>query len=318
MNPKLRTMAVLLLSTHAGCGYAADITLNAGEEPEQKAWTQPAAISYINNADSKDAWNIDAALKVTGQAWKTLPVQTFVRGVIQRNTETKKPVENYAAEVGGKFDLYPGEKTWVFGQASIALTDKTNFPDGKADCSVTPLPTACLRQRERTLRPTFTIQPHREPWDRTFATVDSTHDTLVGPSWTRSIVPTLTVFYDDVLDAKLNGVGVEPDGGVLGSKVLLTMAFSPKFTDYHLVLAGSAQWISAFDRSDKRKADFATSSSLFTASATYEFGPRSFEMDSTGWVPSLGVTYTSGDDPLAGKGDLHNVTVGFKITYRSK
>ncbi len=315
MNTK--TAAVLVACALPGTVVAADITLIAGEEPEQKAWTQPAAITYIDNADSKDVWNVDAALRISGQPFTSLPFSQFVRVVVQRSTETKKPVENYAGEIGGKFDLYPGEKTWIYGQGSIAYADKTNFPDADADCSAIPLPADCLRQRERSIRPTFTVQPFRSNWEKTYAAAGQTNNALIGDGWTYSFLPTISLFYDEVLEAKLNAAGVEPSGGVLGSKVAFDMAVSPRFTDYRLVFASNVQYISAFDRSTKRKDGFAANSTLVTASITYQFGPRAF-VETKGWVPSFGLTYKKGDDPLAGKKDLDNVSVGLKITYRSK
>jgi hypothetical protein len=314
---KTRVLATILTCACATPVFAAKLTINAGEEPDEKAWTKPASVNYVNNANSNDSWSVDLAAKVEGQPAASLPVTAFLRAVVQRNTETKKPVENYVAEVGGKFDLPQWGNTFLLGQASIAFSDKTNFPDSKADCSITPLPTACIRQRERSIRPAFTVQPFRSSWENTFAYSDSQHTQLVGPTWTHSILPVISLFYDDVLDAKLNGAGVESDGGVFGSKAILGVAFSPKVTNYRLIISGGVQLITAFNRSNRRKADFAASSTLSSASATYEFGPRSFE-GGTGWVPSIGVTYTKGDDPLAGKKDIDNVTFGFKITYKSE
>lgn len=314
---KTRLLATILTCACATPVFAAKLSINAGEEPDEKAWTKPASVNYVNNADSNDSWNVDLAAKIEGQKHAWVRASPFMRVVVQRNTETKKPVENYVAEVGGKFDLPQLGNTFLLGQTSIAFSNKTNFPDSKADCSITPLPTACIQQRERTIRPTFTVQPFRSSWENTFAYSDSQHTQLVGPTWTHSVLPVISLFYDDVLDAKLNGVGVEPDGGVFGSKAVLGVAFSPRVTNYRLVISGGVQLITAFNRSDRRKTDFAASSTLSTVSVTYEFGPRSFE-GGVGWVPSIGVTYTKGDDPLAGKKDIDNVTFGFKIAYKSE
>jgi hypothetical protein len=297
--------------------HAAEVILNAGEEPEEKAWTKPASINYVHDAGAAGSWNVDIAAKVQGQPFATLPVSAFARAVVQRDTETKKPVENYVAEIGGKFDLPQLGNTFFIGQGSISYSDKTDFPDQKADCSTTPLPTDCLHQRERSIRPALTVQPFRSSWEDTFAYSDARHVQFIGPSWTHSILPVISIFYDDVLDARRTEGGSESNGGVFGSKASLSAAFSPAVTDYRLIFAGSVQWITAFSRSSRRKSDFAASSVLSVASISYEFGPRTFE-GGTGWVPSLGVTYTHGDDPLAGKQDLNNTTLGFQIAYRSQ
>jgi hypothetical protein len=284
---------------------AAKITLNAGEEPDAKAWTQPAAINYVDNPGARASWGVDIAAKVAGQPFPFSAQSMFVRGVLRRNTQTQNEIENYIAELGTKFDLPQSGGTYWLGQASLAYSDKTTFPD------------PAVRERERSLRPTFTIQPFRSGWESTFGFASAAHTELVGPSWTHSFLPVVAIFYDDVLDATLMGNGVEPSGGVFGAKTTLSVAVSPRFAQYRLVFASSLQEITAFSRAARRRKSFDSIDTLMTASVTYEFGPRSFEGGS-GWVPSLGITYTHGDDPLAGKLDQDSVILGFKVSYRNE
>jgi hypothetical protein len=173
-----------------------------------------------------------------------------------------------------------------------------------------------VKQQEESVRVSIATQIFRTPFEKTFF-VNPKTGRPGGAQWTRSIVPVVTLFYDDLLSAKPNAAGVKPDGSVSGGKASLTFAFSPAFSDYRLILSGNLQFIYAFDRANLRRATFARESSLVKASLDYEFGLRSFEQGS-GWVPSFGVAYTKGDDPLTGKLDQDDVVVAFKITYRSK
>jgi hypothetical protein len=310
----------------AADGSEATIVLNAAEEPETQSWTEPASVNFTDSADAKDSWAVDvagkyeAALGQSGNNW-------FVRGVVQKNTQLKKEVENYAAEIGAKFDLNSESgfgirtTTWYLPtKVSLAWTDKTLFPDPKADCAAVPLPVECTKQEEQSLRASFSTLLFRSSFEDVVAWADSTHTSVAGPKsgWTHSLLPTVTVFYDDLIDAKLDAAGVEPDGHVLGAKVVLSAATSPAFSDYRLILSATLQGVFAFERSDRRKANFASDSTLIKLSADYELGQRSYYLPGPGWVPAIGISYTSGDDPLSGKLDQDFVMVGFKVTYRGE
>lgn len=287
-----------------------NIVVNAGEEPETKSWTQPASINYTDSADSKDSWAVDVASKyetAIGQSSNSW----FARGVVQRNTQLKKEVANYAAEMGVKLDFNTASGSGIDTHAwylptklSIAWTDKTLFPDPKADCSPVPFPAECTEQEEQSLRASASMLFFRSSFEDSIAWSDASHTRVVGPDsgWTHSFLPTLTLFYDDVIDAKVNPAGVEPSGHVLGSKLVVSLATSPAFSDYRLILSANVQGVLALERSDRRKPAFARDSTLIKLSADYELVQRSY-LSGRGWIPAIGISFTYGDDPLTGKLD---------------
>jgi len=309
--------------------------ISADEEPKQKVWTQPASVAFTSNADADDSWAVDVALRgdyalpapgqtaQPGQRARRGTTTVFGRLVAHRNTETKNQLETYAGELGMHFEpstyregagQAPGDIWFLFTDASVAYVDKTVFADPKANCAATPPPAACGDQYERSVRAQVTVSPYHDMFETTAGFADSTHTSVIGPAWTHSFSPVLTLFHDEVIDAKVNASGVTPDGGVSGLKVVLGAATSPRFADYRIVLRGSVQHVKTFQRNAARRATFEARTDLFKLSADYEFGPRSF-LGETGWAPSLGVTYTRGDDPLSGKRDVDTTVIGFKLKF---
>lgn len=299
------------------------IVLNAGEEPQTMTWTQPASLSYTGNSGAPDSWAIDAAGKYQWLPFKMSSHLMFGRVVVQKNTQVKKEIENYVAEYGLLLDLSAGggetaEGIWSLPtKVSLAWADKTIFPDAKAVCTASPLPADCVEQEERSLRASASTQFFYPSWERTYATKDGTHTELVHRAWTYSFLPVLGVFYDELLDAKTAPNGVKPDGHVAGAKAVISLAGSPKFTNYRMVLSTTFQEVYAFDRSSGREATFQRESWLVAASLDYELGKRSFFDEDHGWVPTVGVTYKRGDDPLSATLDQDSVMVAFKMTYRA-
>lgn len=71
-----------------------------------------------------------------------------------------------------------------------------------------------------------------------------------------------------------------------------------------------------FDRDEGRRSTFPQSVDLISVSLDYEFGERSFDPDASGWSPSIGLTYTQGEDPLNGRRDQDTLVLALKIAYR--
>ncbi len=330
-HTKIQLLALSLLSVGAAAHAqpSTKFTLMGGEEPENKTWNEPASVAFVSNNGKKDSWAVNLAAKVEGQPIPTSTTVLFMRALVEKNTQAKKEVENFGLSAGSKFDWNnandgPGTQgpdrgaIFIFGEPSLGLADKAVFADPKAACGLVNRPPECDKQRETSVRGQLALRFFMSGWENTFFYPDATHASLDGPSWTHSFSPVVTVFYDEILDAKANAAGVKPDGGVSGAKVVLSGAVSPKFTDYRLVLSAKIQFTEAFDRSTLRRAGFQKSATFARIGADYELGNRSFETASSGWVPAFGITYTKGDDPLSGKTDLDNVTAAFKITYRGK
>lgn len=301
------------------------VTLQAGEEPEQKAWTQPAQISFTSSKGAKDSWALDAALRAEFQPRSSSDDMIFVRTVAQVNTAEKSKVQNFQGEIGYSFnwgtdtsmDLPDTKAFFLYSDIKLGAKDKTIFADPKAVCTAIPRPAACGKQHETSLTGAFVLQPFLSNWENTFHVENGK---VEGPAFTHSFSPVVTFFYDEILSAKVNASGIRPDGSVMGSKVDISTAFSPRFTDYRLVLKATGSWTYAAHRSSLRTENFKKSATVFKLSADYELGKRAFEKVDEGgaFIPAIGVTYTKGDDPMSGKLDQDNFVAAFKLTFRSK
>jgi len=300
-------------------------TLSAGEEPQEKVWTQPASVSYTSSKAAKDSWAIDLVGKIEGQPFESLPDTFFVSGKVLKNTQQSKELQNYGLEVGYSFDFDTAghdettdninQDAWYFfNDVSIAYSDKRVFADPKAVCDSEPLPPACLDQDETSLRAMIKLMPFHDDWEDTF-NINPETKALEGPPLAYSFSPVVTLFRDDIISSKVNANGIKPDGVVSGVKLEIGAAISPRFTKYRATLRASYQSINAFERDTSRRASFDRSSQLYKISLDYDLGVRSFD-DSGGWVPAFGISYTKGDDPLLGRVDLESTSVNFKISYR--
>lgn len=295
---------------------AQSITLTGDEAPSVQPWTEPASVSYVDSSeDTEDRVAVDAALKVSWRAWDTNTF--FLRGVAHLSDQSKKEQEIYKLSGGMHFetDIGVGDNALsLFTDVSLGWASKATFGDPTSPtCVATPALAACGTQRQRSIRFIADFQPWLPGWERTY-TVDRTGRT--GDQWAYSFAPQLVLFHDEVTEAVLNTAGQEEDGGVTGAKIMLAFAISPPILDHRLNIRTSFQQIQTFDRSEAREASFSSSTNLFRASVDYELGARSWDT-AGGWAPSIGVTYASGEDPLDGRKDKDDVTIGFRLTYRS-
>lgn len=317
---------VLLLSSSAGFAAAQDITLTGDEAPSVQPWTQPASLSYVDSSeDSEDRLALDAALKVSMRLYDANT--WFVRGVAHVSDQAKKEQETYKLQGGLHFENSFGGETDAQGIRRGALslyTDVTLGWNSKADfadpddpaCLADPTLIACGTQHQRSYRLAVDFQPYLTGWADTYTLISQPDGTIrTGGQWAYSFAPQLVLFHDEVTDAVLNTAGVEEDGAVAGAKLLLSFAFSPPVFDHRLNVRASFQHMQALHRSDERAAAFPASTSLVKASIDYEFGARSWDAGG-GWSPSVGIAYSSGEDPLDGRKDKDDVTVGLRLTYR--
>lgn len=301
-----------------------NVTLQASEEPEQKPWTQPAQISFSSAKGAKDSWALDAALRGEFSLNDQTDDAVVARAVAQISTAEKSKVQTFQGEVGYSFNYGTDTSTdapdlnafYLYGDIKLGAKDKVIFADPKAVCTAVPLPAACGRQHETSLTGMVVLQPFMSSWENTFfLNTDGEPD---GPALLHSFAPVLTFFYDNVLSAKVNASGITPDGSVAGMKLELNTTFSPKFTDYRLLMKASGGWTYAAHRGALRAENFPRSTTMFKLSADYELGQRSFEyVESDAWVPAIGVSYNIGDDPLSGRLDQENFTIAFKLTFRA-
>lgn len=307
----------------------ATIALNADEAPEKKAWSDPAQIAFTSS-DGDNSWAVDAALRIDKQVAKDTPDTYFLSALVQRNTAEKGQVENYQLKGGYHIEsdtipygAPPNTPGWYFAiDASLGIGRRTLFAGAEADCTVVPLATECADQRETSLRGAVAIEAWRmtdsgEFQSQTTFSQDPATGKLNGDTLIYSVAPIMTVFHDQVVDAKPNAAGMRATGGAFGMKFDLKAAVSPKFTAYRLILRGSVSQTEALLRSAPRRETFERSSMFLRLSADVELGKRTFE-DGIGWIPSVGVSWTKGDDPLSGKRDQDVIVAGFRLSYKGK
>lgn len=321
--------AVLIPTTAFAQSSSPSWTLTGEEAPEAQPWTKPASISYVDSSDDgEDRTQISLALKVSGRFSDRSTNSWFVRAIAQVSDRAKKEQETYALQIGAHLEpfrirtvdgLPDPTSLSLFTDVSIGYNSKAVFGDPTtAACVLTPSLPACSTQHERSVRLNIDLQPHLAAWEQTYdyETIDGRART--SNVWAYSFSPRALVFYDEVTDAVFNDAGQRAEGGVAGVKWSVSLAVSPPLFDHRLLFRTSYQHISAFDVATARETTFDDSTSLFTASLDYEFGVRSFDNGGkpVGWSPSIGVTYSDGDDALAGRADKDDVTIAFRLTYR--
>jgi hypothetical protein len=322
-------LALAATTAHAQSNNAPKFALNGDEAPKSQPWTEPASFTYTKDAGEKSSISIDVAGRVD---WRVGDVTestrtAFVRAIAHRNTDEGSQVESYAGEFGmhfepntvrkGSTDPNDYKDAWYFfNDLSLGYSYKTNYDDEKDGCDATPKPASCVRSHEGSGRLKWTVQPFQSAFELVPAFVDG-QPTDGSPPFAYSFGPTVTVFTDQVLHAKNDAAGIKPKGNVTGAAGKIAMALSPKLFAYRLVLRGSLQQTEGFARGDRREPTFPRSSTLGTVAIDVELGARSWE-EGPAWVPSFGVSYTKGDDPLSGKLDQEQTVVGIKLTYKAK
>lgn len=316
------------------------ITLTAQETPTAQPWTKPASLSWIDSSDqAEDRFTAEGALKIGWEVHDAdsspgaadLNVFAFGRLVAAVNDQeaVSKRKSTYKAQIGLQFDWLSGGRIlegsadpngvggltvhdWsVYTDAYVSYDQATTFgTPSAAACVANPALAACGDQDQTSYRLVLDILPHRAGWSRgPYANGPDKEYTGVGYDFS----PKLTVFHDEITDAVLNAANQEIDGGVTGARLTLGGAVTPPLWDYRLAFRAAYQHSWAFRRSAARTPVFSRSAGLFTASIDYEFIPPSEQKD---WVPSIGISYTSGEDPLEGRKDREDTSLMLRLTYK--
>lgn len=294
-----------------------DWTVNAEGAPTSTPWTEPASIGFKSVEGGDQSWNVAVAVRAgLGRA--------FASAAVIRKTGSGDEQEHYAFKIGAALDHWfrkPAgqelDETMLYIDPSIGLTQTTTFAEEDATtCATTPGLATCRDQRETSVRAELKVQVLRPRWSSAPQWVEGP-----PPTWTTGDAPfffdwspTFTLFHDEIIDAKVSAAGLEHAGGVSGLQSSAAGALTPRFWDYRIVLRGYARHLTAFDRSDARRAVFPANAFVWSASINYEWGVRSFEAGRKGWSPSVGLTYTSGDDPLTGRKDVNDWVLLFKVS----
>lgn len=315
------SLLTLALVGAPNAGLAQVLTVTGDEAPSLTPWTQPASISYVRSSESDDdKLSIDAALKLERALSPTTANTIFVRGVAHVSDQAKKEQELYKLQTGLHFENKFGGTVGpagtregalsLFTDVSLGWNSKAAFPKANDPaCVANSTLATCRTQHQQSYRLAVDFQPFMLPWESSVAVVQK----KVSGNFAYSFAPRLVLFHDEVTDAVLNDAGLKEDGGVAGAILSFNLAFSPPAFDHRLLFRSSVQQMQTVHRSSARKPVFDGSTSLFKASVDYEFGARTWEQ---GWAPSIGLAYSSGEDPLDGRKDKHDLTIGLRLTYR--
>jgi hypothetical protein len=303
-------------------------TVTGEEAPQVQPWTQPASLSYVDSSeDGEDRTQLSLALKVAGQ-FDGSANTWFLRGVAQVSDRAQKEQEAYSVQLGVHLEphlistrdgLPDPDQLSVFTDVSVGYNSKAVFgaPDSAA-CVANPGLPACGTQHERSVRLSVDLQPHLAAWEQAYGLITVDGQTRTSDDWAWSFAPRLVVFYDEVTDAVVDATGRRAEGGVAGVKWSAAIAVSPPIFDHRLLFRASWQHIAGLDVASARELTFDDDTSLVTASLDWELGVRAFDNGGKprGWAPSIGVSWSDGDDALTGRVDKDDVTVAFRLTYR--
>lgn len=342
-NRAALTVAIGAVLATAGVVQAQDgpaITLTAQETPALQPWTKPASISWVDSSDgAEDRFNAEGALKVSwelydlqsGPGQPNLNGAVFGRVVAAVNDQeaVSKRKSTYKGQIGFEFDWLSGGPVlegslgsnaegahtlhaWsVYTDAYVSYDQATTFgTPTSAACVANPALAACGDQDQTSYRLVLDVLPHHRTWSQGPYT-NGPDQAFTGVGY--DFAPKITLFRDEITDAVLNAANAKIDGGVTGARLTFGGAVTPSIWGYRLVFRATYQHIWAFQRSDARELAFAESSGLFTTSIDYEFIPLA---EQNGWVPSVGISYASGEDPLEGRKDREDTSLMLRLTYK--
>lgn len=327
---RIVTLALLVMAA-APDGWSQtpfNLTLAADEAPGDKPWETPAKIAW-SSEDGNESVAIDAALKTQFRSGLGDSLIS-VYAVAHTNDKAKKLQEAFKAGASLDYDwvigpaiITPGERDPPLLRLSggFAFQRKAIYvEETPASCANNPQQAFCDTQHEESLQTTLEasfLAPEVEEKEyfqgKTADGVPIPGDKMAP--YLYSVIPTLTVFHDETVSAVANpDTGFKADGGVTGAKFKVKAAVTPNWFGYRLKFEGSFQQMEAFSRSDSRQTLFDRSTNLASASLDYSFAAAWFDK-SQGWRPSLGISYTTGADPLAGRADKEQTVIAFKLSY---
>ncbi|TPW03955.1 MAG: hypothetical protein FD125_1362 [bacterium] len=343
MKPSLKLASALLILAWSGSAEAQDgpsITLTAQETPAAQPWTKPASLSWIDSTDqAEERFNAEGALKIGWEVYDfaarsggpDLDATAFGRVVAAVNDQdaVSKRKSTYKGQIGLQFDWLSGGRIlegtsvatgsgaytvhdWsVYADAYVSYDQARTFGNpASAACVIDPLLAACGDQDQTSYRLVLDLLPHHRTWSGA-AYANGPDQVFQGISYDFS--PQISLFHDEIINAVLNDANQAIDGGVTGARATVGGVVSPPLWEYRLAFRASYQHTWAFKRSAAREPVFGSSTGLFTASIDYAFiAPANQD----GWVPSIGISYTSGEDPLEGRKDRDDTSLMLRLTYK--
>ncbi len=312
------------------------LTLTGDEAPKVQLWTQPAAVSWVGSSDDKnDRLTLDLAARLQQDLAPSVPdlpifgesVGWFVSGLAHVNDQSKKEQESYKVGIGLSFDrdfVAPDASESEYADAlflqtdfSVAWASKVTFPDlASTACVADPALATCREQTQQSVRVAADFAFYQRILSIS-TTRDDDRDGKFDPGYLAAAIspPLVQIFHDEVIEAVLNTAGVRETGGATGIKLVVGGAVSPSWFHNRLTLKASYQVMYAPWVSTARQESFKETTDLAKISLDFEFGARSWDKGA-GWQPSVGVAYSVGEDPLDGRRDTEETTVGLRLTYK--
>ncbi len=300
-------------------------TLRADNSSKKKENSDPASFAYTaNGGEGKDSYAIMAALNIAVESNnKTYGLKTQWH----KNNQQAKEQDNFTigASYGLTFsDVTDDYKKWIaagkpdnwnaktsthYLDFDLAFNRKAIFGDTKQEACIADMTLkACNRQNLETLRLSGSLSPWWNHWEHT---PKSDNEGF----W--SFSPTFSFFVDDAFNGNVETLaGDTVNGTVSGGVANGSFFYSPSMFDYRWGLTMSGQITQSFSRSTGRTEDFPKSSPLLTFAIDYALGDTYVgQKDKNTFLPSVGITYTNGADPLKGKEDQDTFVVGLKVKY---
>lgn len=321
--------AASCLGGDGGCKF----TLQQESTPQEQPWTQPARAAYTFNNNGDDSFALDIAGKAVFPLKTNAPVFLLADGALNKNNQQNKEQNNLRASGGLHFEFQssaPGGQTvnksklfslWI--DAKLGYNRKAVYADKTKPACVSDLSLeTCKTQYIGSMRGTIDVSPYWGFFESNQSYNVRDTDGVVtgkfeGPGVAHSLGIIGTFFYDNATESTIDpDTGKSITGVVTGFKGKIGGAISPKFTGYRAVLRTDIQGIWATSRAAYRKDDFGGSSHLVTVSLDWDLSDRSFLKDEKGIKPSVGVTYTSGSDPLVGREKQSTWVVSLKVAFK--
>lgn len=311
------------------CDKDVKCTLQADAVPTDQPWTEPAKIAYTFNNGGKDSVAIDLSGKgIFDLGFKKDAIFGLLEATFHRNNQQKKEQNNLLLSAGFhyEYDNTPDNgpigpnngnfSLWIDGK--LGYNRKAVYADpSSSQCVAQPTAVFCKTQHVESIRGTLDFSPHWKALSGSQSYKDESKSDVDGPALAYDFGIGGTLFIDDAINNTTDPTsGKLVTGTVTGARLLTGLALSPKFTKYRLVGRVSAQLVPTFSRQVGRREEWGRTTHLITASLDYDFSDRSVIGGAPSFKPSIGITFTDGSDPLAGRKDQSTFVIAFKIAYK--
>lgn len=288
-----------------------NVTLRADSDSTSKLWVQPANFSYAVNTKGRDSFSAAIAATVGRIFVNEWEVNSKVKWV--RNNQQNKEQNYLQFGLGVSKDIsaagLPDPKKWAFRiDTNISYNKESVFADlSKPLCIAEPSLPLCQTQSKEALRLTAQMSPFKGKW----------MESDIGGAVYYTGVPVFGVFYDEVINNPINPeTGNRITGSVLGGYVGAGAAFSPLYDNFKWIFRLEGKVIQRFSAVVDRKEDFGLTTAYFSASLDYSLSGGGLDDFEGGiFLPSIGIQYKEGQDPLSGRKKQSTVIVGLRLQY---